>query len=552
MACDRIEWKSSVIKEEEWTLAKQKLAPNGILSPDGSKLRRNDSGLEHSFIVIGGRILSMSGQGVYLGQGAEGKVKIAEDEFGGIYALKIITSREGGITTEGEVATDLSKALEESTRHSKSSKPSNGFMKHYIPYAYLGIPIVKYLEKYQYVRQDSLIKLYYKSPEEMDQLRRDTFDSTKVAETSIYKNCYIWKNNKLMYIPDDNVWNARSFIMENPDLFSKRLNEVASKNSDGVFCLSNQDFDTLIASNQWLYPAKQVIKVEFIRFDGYSDSHLSKDQLYDLAIKITLALHELHSGKNSRASLGYAHSDLHLNNITINESGDIAFIDFGKSSILDNNDIHTLFNTRAKKKSYHGRENDVVKLMGHLTPSDKDCNHGSLAIINEAMLAENKNLHDLFKFFQGRPSALELCKKLTLIRFKLDSSALYNQILVESDINTLIKRLNEHSQEIAEVYSAIDDLKSVVADIDARPLQHTLIMKKIDCLQVAYKSALVAYSQDNKEAVGAFFHEVSAFNQFLCSDVLTTDQITAIEPIMKRLNSELLLGMTYELKSPIP
>lgn len=128
----KIEWLSEQSKKDEWARAKSALAPNGVLHPNGTKLRRKDSGLSHSFIVIDGKILAMAGQGVYLGQGAEGRVKLSEDEEGGIYALKIGNAL---LAEESDIATDLGKAIPH------GSRPTPKGRKYYLPYFYLGKPL---------------------------------------------------------------------------------------------------------------------------------------------------------------------------------------------------------------------------------------------------------------------------------------------------------------------------------------------------------------------------------------------------------------------------
>lgn len=132
----KIEWLSEQSKKDEWARAKSALAPNGVLHPNGTKLRRKDSGLSHSFIVIDGKILAMAGQGVYLGQGAEGRVKLSEDEEGGIYALKIGNAL---LAEESDIATDLGKAIPH------GSRPTPEGRKYYLPYFYLGKPLKPYL-----------------------------------------------------------------------------------------------------------------------------------------------------------------------------------------------------------------------------------------------------------------------------------------------------------------------------------------------------------------------------------------------------------------------
>lgn len=78
---------------QEWGFAKQHLIVHGTMSPNGTKLRRKDFNgkLSHSFIVIDGKILAIQANNKsYVGMGQCGHVKLATDEEGNLYALKII------------------------------------------------------------------------------------------------------------------------------------------------------------------------------------------------------------------------------------------------------------------------------------------------------------------------------------------------------------------------------------------------------------------------------------------------------------------------------
>lgn len=293
MANDKIEWTSHVEKKQEWEQARQRLFCDGILMPDGSKLRRKDSGLNHSFIVAGGKILALSGKGIYISNRNHIKLKIAEDDSGGIYALKIIKDME--TPSEGKIAFDLGKAMQATSRTLTYTR------KHYIPYRYLGITMRAYLEK----------------------------------------------NN---------------------------------------------------------------------------DSHeLSVDRLFELAIKIVWALHELHTGLRSKTGAGYAHSDVNLSNITIDETESIHFIDYEISSSLDDTVHQKFFTVNPAETFKREQQRDVVTLMRTLCPSGNAMspyNNYSQSIVTQAMLAESIDLQDLFNLPRSGkiPSALELCEKLTLIR----------------------------------------------------------------------------------------------------------------------------------------
>jgi len=202
---EKIEWMSGE-KEHEWAVAKKMLEINGELMPNGTKLRRKDSNLNHSFMVIDNKIIAVSGKGLYLGRGLEGVVKLAEDEAGHLIALKMIKkpSRESNPDTEADIASDLGVAGDKITRLSKNTN-----LKHYIAYQFLG-------------------------------------------ETDLFH--YLAKNR------------------------------------------------------------------------------LSLDQCYELSINLSLALHRLHTGLDSKTNTSYVHGDLHAGNILVNDQGQPTLIDYGRST----------------------------------------------------------------------------------------------------------------------------------------------------------------------------------------------------------------------------
>lgn len=190
-------------KTREWAFAKEKLIQDGQLLPNGTKLRRKDypNDLNHSFMVMDGRIFAMAGKGNYLAKSRDSHAKIAEDEAGHGYVLKIITKDHGGSNslTESIVASDLGIAGNRVRRNNKA----------YIVYRYLGRELLDYLRENQ---------------------------------------------------------------------------------------------------------------------------SLSLDKRYELAIKVSLALHDIHSGNKAKSKKSYEHNDIHWGNITIDEQNQPHFIDFGKAS----------------------------------------------------------------------------------------------------------------------------------------------------------------------------------------------------------------------------
>jgi hypothetical protein len=108
----RFDWGDEEKRNSEWRVANELLRNVS----DGTKIKRSRRkkpidytdprdqstvNLNHSFIKINGKILAMAGEGRYLGRGAYGKVKLAEDQEGKLYALKI--GHELGDVSEEEI-----------------------------------------------------------------------------------------------------------------------------------------------------------------------------------------------------------------------------------------------------------------------------------------------------------------------------------------------------------------------------------------------------------------------------------------------------------------
>lgn len=121
-------------RKYEWTEAQIKLRDaQGQLLKNGSKLRRKDSGLQHSFIIIDHQILALSPQGDYIGKGASGAAKLAENESGHMYAVKI--QRESLDDQEAHITHDLGISGQKATR---SSSDESQPQKEYLACQYLG------------------------------------------------------------------------------------------------------------------------------------------------------------------------------------------------------------------------------------------------------------------------------------------------------------------------------------------------------------------------------------------------------------------------------
>lgn len=75
-------WSFAEEKEREWLFAKEKLTSHGTLLKNGTKLRRKDHSetLNHSFMIMDGQIIGLSGKGIHLGSSRDAHAKLAEDE----------------------------------------------------------------------------------------------------------------------------------------------------------------------------------------------------------------------------------------------------------------------------------------------------------------------------------------------------------------------------------------------------------------------------------------------------------------------------------------
>lgn len=166
-------WYSKEQKSKEWDVA------NHILTNacDGTKIKRSHQKrplgyfdpsqpgsrvyLSHSFIKVGNKILAMAGQGHYLGAGAYGKVKLAEDQQGNLYVLKIGHSLYDIDELEGEITKDVNIFRGEAERWNSSGK-----FKKVIALSYLGTSLDKIKfekragEKIAFLALNELLKLH--------------------------------------------------------------------------------------------------------------------------------------------------------------------------------------------------------------------------------------------------------------------------------------------------------------------------------------------------------------------------------------------------------
>ena len=190
-----IAWESPQEKAREWQLAKEKLCPDGKLAPNGTKLGRNEiaSTLRHSFMVLDNRIIAISGQGIYLGNGAFSNVKLAEDEYRQLIALKIIVKYDS-LETDDNVAFDCGLAGVLTQRI--------GSTKLYIAYQYLGISLLEYL-RFQKISLDHCYELGIKAAIALYKLHRGkhTKSGKPIAHNDVsLKNMVINQLGELNFI----------------------------------------------------------------------------------------------------------------------------------------------------------------------------------------------------------------------------------------------------------------------------------------------------------------------------------------------------------------
>jgi len=232
-------WESKEVKRDEWAYAQGKLAPKGVLLPDGTKLRRKDHpGMTHSFIIIDGRILAIAGKEKvnHLGEGASARAKMGEDEDGGVWAIKIRDSRKNSNSGEDRLIPD--------------------------------------------------------SPKEEEKIVVDRSNGLKSTQ--------------------------RKSSNGNPG--KPEVSNIPTKT--GVFWGFEANKHYLATA----YRGKTLEK--YLK----ENRNLTKAQRYDLAIKITELVNNLHAGVGSKKKNKYTHRGLSHENITIDDLGDPHLIDFGSSS----------------------------------------------------------------------------------------------------------------------------------------------------------------------------------------------------------------------------
>jgi len=113
----------------------------------------------------------------------------------------------------------------------------------------------------------------------------------------------------------------------------------------------------------------------------YQNKSLSLDTRYELCIKTSLALHDIHTGRKAKSKKSYSHGDIHWGNLVIDDQNEIHFIDFGSAF---------------KTNPQYEHRNDIVQMLLLFFTPEKDRNYRHENWIFDAWLAE-------YAYSYGRP-----------------------------------------------------------------------------------------------------------------------------------------------------
>jgi hypothetical protein len=132
------------------------------------------------------------------------------------------------------------------------------------------------------------------------------------------------------------------------------------------------------------YPTKQYIAYQYlgICLHDYLNKNkaLSLDKRYELCIKISLALHDMHTGEKTKSKISYVHGDIHGGNIVIDDQNEPHFIDYGRSY---------------DSSSHNPSKEDIVKMLLLFFIPMNDRNYGHDNWIFGDWVGEYKFLYSL-------------------------------------------------------------------------------------------------------------------------------------------------------------
>ena len=140
-----INWKDEATKEAEWKKAKEFFEnnPNEVKLHHQRKKKDHVSHESHSFVQVetenGSKILAVNDES--LGAGALGKTKLAVDENGNLYVLKMQKGRDDIAENEAYFSKKAGASI------ASFDRAKNSEVKHYIAYNYFGEPLSSFLER---------------------------------------------------------------------------------------------------------------------------------------------------------------------------------------------------------------------------------------------------------------------------------------------------------------------------------------------------------------------------------------------------------------------
>lgn len=207
------------------------------------------------------------------------------------------------------------------------------------------------------------------------------------------------------------------------------------------------------------------------------------DQVYSLAIQLTLLVHMLHQGQLSQSKQPYAHLDIKPSNIAIGHSGELSFIDYRFSDELAGKmkhfkgtkgylpidplqytkqcaDIFALLNVL-----YLPEQIQIQNMRNSKHPIKTESRYKSDTwIFPDHMVRSTPRLRALLTK-TDKPaqleqlSALDIARELTFLRCSLDDS--YQPYLLSEEAITLTNRLFSLGIAISKDYLAPDIIREV-------------------------------------------------------------------------------------------
>lgn len=407
-------------KRHEWAIAKQKLThPDGQLRPNGTKISRKLSGLHHSFMVIDNKILALDEQGAHLGEGKFGQTKLAEDEQGHLYALKI--SLGDNLATEADISADLHIAGRATTRQRAQAEN-----KHYLAYRYLGTRFDEYfIARRKTLSLDERYELCTKIALALHALQTGRHSKTNTA----YKHSDFHAGNIL--IDEHGNMNIIDFGLAHESEKINRSNEDTLKMLNYFYVSAQKrtsDFDDNPNIQPFFGVLGDVMPCEYRVYEYRPRALLSPNELV-----LTQHPSYLHDGKYTKIGYKLLDSQGELKTGTIELSQiDMMPFSWKLGAAVDDDGIF---------EQLLQRKNKILDLIV--------AEHGDV-------IDHPKQNELLFNRLNNRQStAFEIAETLTLCRFNLETYQPWIEERSADERLLAIKILHAQSQLIFELYEQI-------------------------------------------------------------------------------------------------